>query len=486
MYTFSKKNKRARPTFERAKPIKMTKEVLRQIQATIGTRRPECGGILGSSDGVTIDYYYFDSDALTTSGTYTMNTKALNKTIHYWNDNDVRFSGIIHSHPNGVTEPSPQDVSNAEDIMDIMDMDGIVYIPIVQVSPKLDGSITIYFYSVKRTTALEAMELTIVESAEAEREKEHTRQLDELAKDRFVRIQDILPTHRMKEKQVIFIGDGTAAEQALALARSGVGRFVLIEGDTVEAANIATQGAYVSDIGSSKASVLKKRILDTDPTADVVCIERFLTDEITDEEFAVMTGILEKRPEDVLICGCTDDFYAQDRAMQLALKYGVPYIAGQVFKGASGYEVLFTYPGVTAACPRCMLDTRYEKMLSNDSAESTGRSGNAPYSLAEHMNAIKTYFSLLLLCYNEPETKYYRRLDRYAEKNYIMTRCEEDMINAPAYGPLDKLRERENDLDFPYASVAIGQCPEPDCPVCRGKGDLRALMGNITDTRITR
>ena len=84
----------------------ITAEVYDQIKKTIGTRKPEQGGILGSSDGIHIDHYYFDKTADRTSASYTMDAKALNEVIHEWNDNGIQLVGIIHSHPQGCTKPS--------------------------------------------------------------------------------------------------------------------------------------------------------------------------------------------------------------------------------------------------------------------------------------------------------------------------------------------------------------------------------------------
>ena len=239
MFRTNKKKYGSKTICNSTRALNMTEEVLSQIRETIGKRRPESGGILGSSDGKTIDHYYFDVYAATSSGTYTMNTKALNAEIRRWNDNDIRFMGIIHSHPKGVTAPSSQDIANAKHIIDIVDVGGELMIPIVQVSDDLSGDINIYPYVVKRSVSVEKPQLNIVSSARDAKEQEKLRLLDERSKDRFVRIQEILPSDIMSRKKAVMIGCGTAGEQALALARSGVGNFVIFEGDVYEAANIA-------------------------------------------------------------------------------------------------------------------------------------------------------------------------------------------------------------------------------------------------------
>ena len=132
----------------------MTAEVYEQIRNSIGVRKPENGGILGSSDGVHIDHYYFDSTADRSAVTYTMDHKALNEVIHSWNDNDVDLVGIIHSHPAGCTQPSYGDMLMVKRIIETMDVKGRFFTPIVQVSPKLNGDIKIYPYTFEQVVQM--------------------------------------------------------------------------------------------------------------------------------------------------------------------------------------------------------------------------------------------------------------------------------------------------------------------------------------------
>ena len=459
----------------------MTAEVYEQIRSTIGVRRPENGGILGSSDGVHIDHYYFDSTSDRSAVTYTMDHKALNEVIHSWNDNGVDLIGIIHSHPAGCTQPSYGDMLMAKRIIETMDVKGRFFTPIVQVSSKLNGDIKIYPYTFEQVVHMheQAFEIDRPKKAQATMQQ---RALDAKAPNRHKRIEGILPQSVVSKKKIICVGCGGSRSFLEALARCGIRSFVLIDGDTVEDTNIATQGAYISELGKPKTEVIKSRILDIEPLADVVCIQRFLDDSITDEEFFRLAGLDGFDCKDVLMCGCTDNFFAQDRCAQLSLKYGLPYLAAQIFAGGTGHEVIFSYPQVTASCPRCMLSSRYEKELSKHSS-GTGSSAGAAIAITEHLNAVKLYTALELLCYDDKQSAYYHKLDRHADRNYLMTRCTAD-LKAPAFEPLDKLAETESDLSFAYTTVAIGQTPEENCPLCGGKGDLKKLKGNIADTRI--
>ncbi len=68
-----------------------------------------------------------------------------------------------------------------------------------------------------------------------------------------------------------------------ALARSGVEKLTLIDGDKVAKSNINRQIiALQSTIGKYKAEVMKNRILDINPNADVNCINDYFSFETAD------------------------------------------------------------------------------------------------------------------------------------------------------------------------------------------------------------
>jgi len=459
----------------------ITAEVYEEIKRTIGCRKPEQGGILGSSDGKHIDYYYFDKTAIRSSASYTMDTKALNEVIHQWNDNGVQLVGIIHSHPHGIIRPSFGDMEIAKHIIETIDVQGRFFTPIVQVSPNLNGEIRIYPYTFEQTVEMKSQAMDIEEtSVDKDRERQLSA-LDKKAPNRFRRIETLFPEGLMHKKTVICVGCGGSIPFIETLARCGVGNFINLDGDVVEDTNIATQGAYISEIGKYKVDALEERIHNINPLSRVVSINRYLDNSMTDEEFALITGINDLNFEDVVIFGCTDNFYAQDRCAQLAVKYGVPYLAAQIFEKGKGHEVIFSYPGLTKACPRCMLKSRYEKYLTS-TQNATGSSAGAAVCVTDYLNSIKAYMAIYILCYNEQKTPFYRYLDKFADRNYLMTKCSEE-LRAPAFEPISELEAREVDLSFPFMTVAIEQTVEVDCPLCHGTGDICTIKGKITDTR---
>lgn len=92
---------------------------------------------------------------------------------------------------------------------------------------------------------------------------------------------------RLKKATVMVLGVGGVGSHCIeALARSGVGKLILVDNDTVSKTNINRQSiAYHSTIGEYKTRLMKDRIYDINPSADVVTYEMFVLPENLQEIF---------------------------------------------------------------------------------------------------------------------------------------------------------------------------------------------------------
>jgi tRNA A37 threonylcarbamoyladenosine dehydratase len=87
-----------------------------------------------------------------------------------------------------------------------------------------------------------------------------------------------------KSKVAIFGIGGVGSFVVEALARSGVGKFVLIDNDTISMTNINRQlHATTKTIGQKKVEVMKDRILEINPDAEVITHFTFITPENTNK-----------------------------------------------------------------------------------------------------------------------------------------------------------------------------------------------------------
>ena len=123
----------------------------------------------------------------------------------------------------------------AEHIIETVDVEEELFTPIVQVSDVPDGNITIYPYSFRKRVTLEEDGFAVDRSAAAHPVHEPS----EIGAAYFARLQDILPYDILFRKKVICVGCGGSAHFLETLARCGIGRFVLFDGDRFENAHLA-------------------------------------------------------------------------------------------------------------------------------------------------------------------------------------------------------------------------------------------------------
>ena len=96
--------------------LQIQKAVYDEICATLGTRKPECGGVLGARTGEPISKFYFDISGKTSVDAYTPDYEAINTILEEWSNNGVQMVGMIHSHDKG-DFPSCGDLFYCEQIL---------------------------------------------------------------------------------------------------------------------------------------------------------------------------------------------------------------------------------------------------------------------------------------------------------------------------------------------------------------------------------
>jgi tRNA A37 threonylcarbamoyladenosine dehydratase len=91
----------------------------------------------------------------------------------------------------------------------------------------------------------------------------------------------------LKNSTVAVLGiGGVGSIAAEALARTGVGRIVMIDKDVVDITNINRQvHALMSTIGQPKAELMRDRILQINPECDAIALKMFYTEETYEKLF---------------------------------------------------------------------------------------------------------------------------------------------------------------------------------------------------------
>lgn len=131
---------------------------------------------------------------------------------------------------------------------------------------------------------------------------------------------------KLQSSHVMVVGLGGVGSWVVeALARTGVGRLTLVDGDDVALSNTnrqlhALEGSY----GKSKASVMRERVLQINPDAEVEIVGEFVSEENAE-------NVLSCRPD--WIVDCIDSINAKAALIAAAKRQG---IAVAVSGGAGG------------------------------------------------------------------------------------------------------------------------------------------------------
>lgn len=513
--------------------------VLDEITKGIATRKPERGGALGmDAKSGRIVRFYLDDQGSRTSAMYSPNAGKITEIINAWEEEGISFCGMIHSHPGQLCQPSEGDFRYAGQILSAMPqtLKGRFLMPILTINSRLSTARIRAFavYGDQSGMRLAEVKFTVdgqplpkqfpigkrffkAAAAGAAGEPAPAKQPDEPAapsaaeaggapqagedanaacavEEIFQRNASLLPLDELSRRTVVIVGCGGARSFCESLARSGVGRIVLIDGDAVSVTNAATQGTYLDEVGLAKTEVIARSLRRINPHMQVVECRRFLDDGVTDEMLAEVIGrdLLASAPERVLLCGCTDNFPAQDRTVKLALKWGVPYLAGQNYAEGLAGEVVFSYPGVTEACPRCMLASRYAAYEEAPERTAAVTSEGAPIYVTDLLNAIKTHIAMMLLTYGTG-CRIGEELELVKDRNLVLfsnSPLSEERLGLRAFSrEFAALGEEERRTLLLGGIVWLKQRPDrpengfPHCPYCGGAGDLRIVRDLNADTR---
>lgn len=526
--------------------------VLKEVIETIGSLPAESGGAIGGNeDGTEVTHFHFDMTSGASAATYSPDHRLLNRLFKRdWNPRGVRLRGFVHSHPGHMNRPSHGDGIYAEEILKGIDDLEFLWLPIVNTVPETgqfrltpwaayrgrDGISIVradiqvvdvpaeVTLEVKGESVFNAIQsgvicneivvgklrstvLTTVHSAaSAERRpvpvaaggKKVTIPVGNRSlpasfegHDTFARVQSAYDLDIMRAGRVIAVGAGGAASWLEELARAGLGQFILIDPDRVSESNLATQQTYRKDIGRPKVECIAERIADINPAASIMALQKCL-DHIGDEEFRRLAfdPIDDQKRKQTVICGLTDNFFAQARVNRLALQFGLPSLCAQVYKEGRAAEVTFTFPGVTPACHRCILSARYRHFLEQGGRNDVTSDGTPIFSTTR-LNATKGFIALALLHHESDHPRWGKILTRVANRNLVQIRMDPDFAETMNMGVFNRVFEHADHARLFFdETVWLPQereCPATGyaaCPDCGGTGDLRDAIGKFDDTRL--
>jgi len=132
---------------------------------------------------------------------------------------------------------------------------------------------------------------------------------------------------QVKQSSVAIMGiGGLGSAVAVALARIGVGRMVLVDFDVVEPTNLNRQHFFIDQIGMAKTEALRETLFRINPHLDIEVLNERLTAKSIAGKFGKVDVLVE----------CFDDPVMKAQALRVALTdlKGIGYVGAS---GVAGY-----------------------------------------------------------------------------------------------------------------------------------------------------
>lgn len=443
--------------------------VVDQMAATIGSQPAETGGFLGITNGI-IDHFRFDATAVNTGATYEPDIAAANDDRRLLAANGSAFAGFAHSHPGSFGGPSIPDRIYAQRLWAKVKCDEVV-LPIVVPARERRPMRINFFVARPGLGGVADIHLTLVDVVRPS------------SLEQFDRVRGAYDPEWLRRCRLIAIGVGGSRQAIEDLVRAGLGQVVLIDPDTVEAQNLATQGVFTWELGRPKVLACADALRRINPAVTVVAIQKRVQDIPREQIGRLLTDPWPEagRPSRVLVGAWTDSVPADAFAHRAALTWKVPFVQAALHRGGASGEVMLVYPGLTRGCVRCATAKRYEHYLrgGNNDAVSSG----VPNWATSRLNALKVCITLAALHAVSADE------GRHASPERLVQTA---LLKAMAARPLALLRL--NPEASRISGVAVHErllvgCPEPEaflfdetvwravepkekCPDCGGTGDL--------------
>lgn len=303
----------------------------------------------------------------------------------------------------------------------------------------------------------------------------------------FDRVHGAYDLPLMAASRVVLVGTGGSRAVAEDLARCGIREFALIDPDTSSLTNVATQGAFCSENGRYKVDCVSDRLLLINSAVRIMPI----ADDFTQMSQNSLNDLLcapwndGEKPSQTLLIMTTDSFTAQAQGNRVALHFGVPMLAAQMYQHGFGGEVVFTHPDVTQACGRCVTEKRYKAYLEDGFINNVGSHATGIFSTTM-LNGLCTMISLALLHHQSVHPRWQSILERMGQCNLVQMQLWPD-TNLPAFSKVYEQADSEKILGVGN-TVWLPQKPDhpvsnglPICPDCGGTGNLYDSVGTFVD-----
>lgn len=183
--------------------------------------------------------------------------------------------------------------------------------------------------------------------------------------DLYSRSKGLLETEVMSEKSILIVGLGSFGSNiAVELAKSGIGKFVLIDMDFLELHNIARHQCGINDLGRFKTKAVRDLILQKNPFAKVETHEVSVT-----KKYQLLQTLMAK--SDLVIC-TTDNNNSRFAINQAAILLQKTVVFGRAITRAEGGDVFVMKPE-NKTCYACLINEDGTSKYSEEEEISTSK-----------------------------------------------------------------------------------------------------------------
>lgn len=252
------------------------------------------------------------------------------------------------------------------------------------------------------------------------------------------------------------IGNGAASQLYENLVRSGIGRMGLIDKDRVELKNLSRQGWTFRDIGKTKVSISRRRLLSINPFLDLLALYSDVCD-LSEEGLRSFIG-----DDQVIIVGI-DEEAGKSFINKATYPLGKPTIYLGLWEKAYAGEMVVVLPGKTP-CYRCIMKSRFEG-LGPDEVPHGGKAQPGLIGDCHFLDALALKVTLAFCTSDENMRN--RWEDHLTNNCLVLAKQDPDFkgidgedLFAEAFG--------DNPAFFSYETLWLNphSWRDPDCPVC--------------------
>jgi len=283
------------------------------------------------------------------------------------------------------------------------------------------------------------------------------------------RLQGAIDLDLVKKTKLVVVGIGGANQLVENLIRSGFADITAIDFDTVESHNLAVQGWYQDEVGLPKVEALQNRVKRIDPACKFTALEAdFMKMDNTARDKLI-------KQADMLLM-MTDNFYVQASGARLALKYQIPAVLAAVYEYGQAGEITFQIPGMTPACHRCAVSSRYSAYLDEGFSNNVVSTGSTMFH-TQYLNSAIGLITLALLHrhHSSDSCQFGGWFDKTWSHNLLQLRM------SPRFNANFEDKTRESFVfDSCWQEIEPEALPKYNaCPDCGGVGNLTGLGENL-------